>query len=349
MPVRACLLPLTFVHFCKAFYRHPTTTRRTDQQSIMASFATASSTKPHRSIGQVVPGKSNGPLVRLIGTVDIDGKGTEHVLPEVDPFILLDHAIIPKSDLPPFGEHPHRGHSVVTLLLQGSMRAWDSFSQTSSIFTAPAAYWVDAGTGVFHDEHSVVSDEENPQTHVKLFQLWMMVQEEDRHKAPKVQMQQELTKIQDENAAVTYFVGGPDNSIITPHPIVVAHVQQKPGARFDFPVQAGMEGFVVSVKGGFKLGSTTVTADQPNHILVLDKDTTEADSVLQVKTMENDAAEYLVCLGEPIGQPWVKKLVANGAVIAQNEEEARAIAEKVEIYAENGKTGPIKSFAPFGL
>ena len=33
-------------------------------------------------------------LWRVIGTVDIDGHGTQHAIAHVDPFLLLDEAVI---------------------------------------------------------------------------------------------------------------------------------------------------------------------------------------------------------------------------------------------------------------
>ena len=49
-----------------------------------------------RTIARVVRAKSHGPITRLVGTLDMDGAGTQHDLSEVDPFILLDYAVIPK-------------------------------------------------------------------------------------------------------------------------------------------------------------------------------------------------------------------------------------------------------------
>lgn len=74
-------------------------------------------TRSGRSIEKVVPAKSSGSIQRLIGTVDIDGMGSQHDLEQVDPFILLDQGTLCKDNLPPFGAHPHRGHSVVTVLM----------------------------------------------------------------------------------------------------------------------------------------------------------------------------------------------------------------------------------------
>jgi hypothetical protein len=45
-----------------------------------------------RTIVRVVPPTQSGPITRLIGTVDIDGSGTNHSLDQCDPFMLLDYA-----------------------------------------------------------------------------------------------------------------------------------------------------------------------------------------------------------------------------------------------------------------
>ena len=147
-----------------------------------------------RSIDRLVKFTQSGPLKRLIGTVDVDGAGTAHSLPEVDPFILLDAGTIPKHNLPPFGPHPHYGHSVVTILLQGRMRSWDSYHSDAPLhtITGPCSYWVDAGSGIFHDERSVIeSDKDVPPI---LFQLWIGVKEEDRHKPPRIQVDEDLPR-----------------------------------------------------------------------------------------------------------------------------------------------------------
>jgi hypothetical protein len=56
----------------------------------------------------------------------------------------------------------------------------------------------------------------------------------------------------------------------------------------------------------------------------------------------------MVIVGETIDEPWAKKLVANGAVIAASPDEAREIATQVEAYAAAGKQKG-GSFAPFGV
>ena len=315
--------------------------------SLMATMSTA------RTIEKHVPATMSTKISRLIGTVDIEGKGTNHPLHEVDPFILLDATTVKQHGMPPFGPHPHRGHSVVTILTKGKYSSWDSFSPANQneadssrhLISGPASYWVDAGTGVFHDETSVIDDEDDPDQYADLFQLWIGVKEADRHKPPRIQYENNLQSHEcrnDDGAVVghvTYHVG-PGANIETPHPIVVAHVRQDPHTVYKMPVDPTFNGFVVHISGQPQIGETEAT--QKYDVLVLGK----GGDYVQVET-RSEVGEYLVCLGEPHGEPWAKKLVANGAIFAATAEEARELAPKVEKMSLAGKAG--NGFAPFGL
>ena len=334
-----------------------------------------------RTIEKVVPATKNGPINRLIGTVDIDGKGTTHSLPEVDPFILLDQATIEKNEMPPFGAHPHRGHSVVTILMRGKVKSWDSFSKDphkTTTIAAPASYWVDAGSGLFHDEKSVIEDESDPSQHMSLFQLWIGVRDEDRKKAPKLQYDDNLPEKDCVHngqvvGKILYFVGGggggEKTSIKTPHPITVAYIKQNANTTYHFPIDPSHGGFVVNLNHGssgmlLESGNADSPAcfggtspDNPNDVLVLSNNNTSgtttqqattSSSFLEITTAENSSADYLICVGERMQEPWAKKLVASGAVIAATPEQARDIASQVETYAAAGKSQG-GSFAPFGV
>jgi len=323
---------------------------------------------PRRSIVKVVPATVPGagsPIQRLIGTVDIDGKGTLHPLAECDPCMLLDYGRIVKHNMPPFGAHPHRGHSVVTILLQGTVQSWDSVTNHHKSITGPSSYWVNAGTGLFHDETSIINDESDPHQHVALFQLWLGVQETDRQQPPSLGWATDLPQqalLDDDKGktiigSIVYFVGGNDPSTesiasILPRPLTVAKITQFPHTKHCWKIPAGHTGFVVNLSSGGG-GATFAGTAQPtavNDVLVIspppptDTDT-DNGSVLEIDT--HDApAEYLLCVGEPHQEPWVKKLVASGAVIAQTEDQARTVAAQVEGLSKQGKeTG---DFSPFG-
>ena len=95
----------------------------------------------------------------------------------------------------------------------------------------------------------------------------------------------------------------------------------------------------------------TTAAKVNNEVLVLENnDESDISDFLHIQSSESSPAEYLICVGERIKEPWYKKLVANGAVVAQSEQEARDIAAKVEEYAKAGKSdSDSASFAPFGV
>ena len=97
-------------------------------------------------------------ITRLIGTVNIDGIGTAHPLTKVGPFILLDMAKIDKNAMPPFGAHPHFGHSVATILLAGKVSSQDSIQLKDDILLGPGTCLVDAGIGLFHEEVTVIDE-----------------------------------------------------------------------------------------------------------------------------------------------------------------------------------------------
>ena len=304
-----------------------------------------------RKILKIVPA-TPGKVNRLIGTLDIDGNGVEHSLDQVDPFMLLDAGTIPKHNMPPFGAHPHRGHSVVSVLLQGSLRSWDSFTQKDTTITGPASYWVDAGSGVFHDETTVIADESDPSQHVQMFQLWISNKEEDRAKPAALQYETNLPvqDLKDDTGNIVgnirYHVGGECKTIKTMHPIVVAHVTQNAGSIVKIPVEPTFGGFIAHNSGTAMYGDSLKPTSTPYDVVVLD-DTThvEEESFLTIKAGE-DGASYLVCTGEKILEPWCKKLAANGAIIAKSEKEARDIAMQVEKASKEGLVSG--NFSPFG-
>jgi len=306
-----------------------------------------------RLISSVVRATPNGISFRLIGTVDIDGKGTKHPLEQADPFMLLDYApSIPKNNAPPFGAHPHRGHSVLTILTKGKVMSWDSFTNKETIAQAPASYWVDAGSGIFHDEVSRVDDESDESQHVALFQLWVSVKEEDRLKPAGLQYDMDLPAVEAKNAdgkvvgSIRHYCGG-GAKITTPHPIVVAHVVQQANTSLRFPVDPAFGGVVIHMSGCPTFAGAT-TPSEPFEVLVLaDTSSSDVDVDFLDVTSSASEAEYLICVGEQVKEPWFKKLVANGAVIAKSPEEAREIAQRVEEYAATGKTSGC--YGPFGV
>lgn len=305
-----------------------------------------------RKIASSIPATNKGSLNRIIGTTDIDGNGTHHPLEQVDPFLLLDHGSISKHGMPPFGTHPHRGHSVITILLHGKMQSWDSLTDETTTIEGPSSYWVDAASGVYHNESSIITDANDISQHVSAFQLWISIKEVERQCSPSLQYDGNLPLGEIRSSTdggeevvgtIRYFVGGDNTVIKTIRPVLVGLVTQRPGTTARIPIESKHGGFVVHIAGAATYGNRAEVTTTKNNALVFadaeESDDSSSEDFLQVTTScasstsldEVTLCQYLVCAGEKVEETWCKKLVANGAVIAKDEVEARAIAAQIEL------------------
>lgn len=98
-------------------------------------------------------------LRRVIGTTDINGKGTSHpVERQADPFFFLDEASIPPGVKPPFGAHPHTGLVAVSCPINKGFRGmlWDNHYSDSNAEYGPLCgggiLQIKSGKGIVHDE-----------------------------------------------------------------------------------------------------------------------------------------------------------------------------------------------------
>lgn len=133
-------------------------------------------------------------LRRVIGTTDIDGKGTKHpVERQADPFVLLDEGVLPPNTKPPFGAHPHAGLVATTIPLNPSFAGllWDNISELNGEkeygpLWSNGLFQIKAGRGVVHDEgrdvdkevilsrvpQSVIDRDVEKNIGIHLLQLW---------------------------------------------------------------------------------------------------------------------------------------------------------------------------------
>src|SRR3990167_5694068 len=111
-----------------------------------------------RTIDQVFPAthfssNTTMQMLRIIGSVDMHGKGTEHPLAAVDPFIFLDEVCIDGEMPTSFRQHPHTGLVAITYLLEGTVHAWDNLHGITPDFNrVGGVYWVQACAGIVHRE-----------------------------------------------------------------------------------------------------------------------------------------------------------------------------------------------------
>lgn len=113
-------------------------------------------------------------LTRLLGS---------HQLPELDPFLLLDHfgSDQPNDYIGGFPSHPHRGFETVTYMLKGKMRHQDSVGN-NGVIEDGGIQWMSAGSGIIHSEMP-----EQTEGLLSGFQLWVNLPAKAKMSPPKYQ------------------------------------------------------------------------------------------------------------------------------------------------------------------
>ncbi len=132
-----------------------------------------------REVVKLVPAQatSDGAGVRLFRSIG------SAVLPDLDPFLLLDEFSSDDATdyLAGFPDHPHRGFETVTYMLAGTMRHEDNAGNGGSL-TAGGVQWMTAGRGIVHSEMP-------EQTHglMRGFQLWVNLPADRKMCEPRYQ------------------------------------------------------------------------------------------------------------------------------------------------------------------
>lgn len=113
-------------------------------------------------------------LTRIIGS---------HQLPDLDPFLLLDHFGSDQANdyIGGFPSHPHRGFETVTYMLKGKMRHQDSVGN-NGVIEDGGIQWMTAGSGIIHSEMP-----EQTSGLLSGFQLWVNLPSDAKMTAPKYQ------------------------------------------------------------------------------------------------------------------------------------------------------------------
>lgn len=290
-----------------------------------------------RTIAKVIPATAiaaNKPamkLWRIIGTVDIDGQGTEHALADVNPFLLLDDAAIDGEMSSSFKKHPHTGLTAVTYLLEGTAHAWDNIhGETPDLNRAGGVYCVDSGRGIVHGEAAIEGIR-----HVRILQLWFNPGI-DKHPLPQASYQlfqpRELPIYQNDHLWAKIIIGqafGSASPIVSRWPIQYLHLKLAPHQTCALKIpNASWQGFIYIISGHGKFGTNEIIG-QPNHCLVLGS---ELSDEIQLENTGNQSLEFIFATGQPHQQPFVKLLGHGGAMIADTEANAR---KWMQVYEED--------------
>jgi redox-sensitive bicupin YhaK (pirin superfamily) len=250
------------------------------------------SAKGKRSIEAVIP------AIRQLegGGFEVRRPFPTAALPQVDPFLLLDH--MGPVDLGP-GEakgapdHPHRGFETVTYMLEGTMEHEDSAGHAGRIGPGDVQ-WMTAGSGVIHSEMPI-EEIRRDGGRVHGFQVWVNLPAKEKMIPPRYQeyAADQIPEVHhDDGVTVRVIAGKIDKvrgAVETHTPVTYLHVTLPPGTRFDAPVPASQNAMVYGISGSGE-GELVVFAH-------------DGDVVEVANTNETEPRELLLLAGEPLREP----------------------------------------------
>jgi hypothetical protein len=215
-------------------------------------------------------------------------------LPQVDPFLLLDH--LGPFDAAP-GEakgapdHPHRGFETVTYLLEGEMEHKDSAGNAGRLGPGDVQ-WMTAGAGVVHSEMPSAAVQKNG-GRIHGVQLWVNLPRRSKMVKPRYQEipSTRIPKVERDGVTVRVIAGeayGASAVIETHTPILYFHASLARGARFEERVPDGFTVMAYVLSGEVRAGknerpaqegelavfaadggAVSLTAAAPSEVLVL--------------------------------------------------------------------------------
>ncbi len=248
-----------------------------------------------RSVTQVVRGTqtSDGAGVRL--TRVIGGA----VLPDLDPFLLLDEfgSDSPDDYIAGFPNHPHRGFETVTYMLDGRMRHGDN-QGNSGLLEPGSIQWMTAGRGIVHSEMP-----EQEEGLMRGFQLWVNLPASDKMTEPRYQdiAASNIPEIELDDGVRVRVLSGQFGDVAGP----VAGVAVKP-SYFDIELPPNTAvtpelpedhtAFLYVFEGDATVGESAERVQQ-HELAVLDEGT-------EVSLLGgDDGARMILVAGRPIGEP----------------------------------------------
>jgi len=228
-------------------------------------------------------------------------------LPQVDPFLLLDH-LGPVTWGPGQGigapEHPHRGFETVTYLLSGEMQHKDSAGHQGRLGPGDVQ-WMTAGAGLVHSElPSPAFMRDGGVMHG--FQIWVNLPARDKMMPPRYQ---EIPSVsiptatsKDGRVQVKVIAGnalGVAAVIETRTPIMYLHYTLQPGGEAMQAIPPEHNAMVYIVRGAARVGADNVEVREgqlavlgPGNAVRLANDIDASDSV-----------DLLVLSGVPLREP----------------------------------------------
>lgn len=222
-------------------------------------------------------------------------------LQSLSPFLMLDHFHVEKGGFP---DHPHRGQSTVTYMLEGASRHEDSEGHKGTI-EAGGVQWMTAGRGIIHAEMPVHAAGRPDPTGL---QLWVdlpenaKMQDPSYHELGPDKIPTAYPKGPDGPAKIKIISGeshGVTSPVNPPGGCWYFHVIFKNKSTFFQDIPESWTSFIYILKGSVSVGSETMIPHKAFHTLVLSAEGNETGVLL---TAAEDNTEFILVAGEPLKQ-----------------------------------------------
>jgi quercetin 2,3-dioxygenase len=210
-----------------------------------------------------------------------------------------------------FGEaHPHAGLETVTFMLSGS------FEDLEGRLDPGDVEWMTSGRGIVHGQDTVTSNQ------MRLLQLWIVLPEDERRSAPRVQRLRGRTMpIRTEPGAEAKVYSGRSGDAVArtvnAAPVTLVDLRLQPNAGFEQNLPTSYNGFIIVIEGAVTAGDpgTPVARDQVGW---LDRPAPAGAGVSALRLHATGTpARVLIYAGEPQEM----SLAARGPFIAGSDAE----------------------------
>ena len=242
----------------------------------------------------------------LQGQATSDGAGvrmtrllTQDLQRRLDPFLMLDlfGTDKPEDYIGGFPDHPHRGFETITYMLQGRMRHRDSAGH-EGLLVPGSVQWMTAGRGVIHSEMPEQQDGA-----MEGFQLWLNLPARDKMREPWYRDIADTEVPEWRGPGVTarviagraQGVAGAVQREGTEPLYLDLHLEA--GARFEQPLAAAHNAFVVIYRGELDVGDSVV---RERRMAIL-ANTPDSDGV--VLQAGPAGARAILVAGRPLKEP----------------------------------------------
>ena len=187
----------------------------------------------------------------------------------LDPFLMLDHfnTTRPGDYIAGFPDHPHRGFSTLTYLIEGHMLHRDSLGHEGDLVTG-GAQWMKAARGVIHSEMP-----QQTEGRMSGFQLWVNLPAREKLSNPDYQeiLPDQMALLPLPDGEIRLIAGswpasggetkGPS---LDPHTqLVCADITLHPGGSLEIPASllAGRSAFAFLISGGARVSGSDLALE----------------------------------------------------------------------------------------